>query len=320
MWSLQQWSRGEGDAGVVLAADELGGLCKAAPGAAEVLDAIVDSGHPGIADLVRAVRSDPRPAERSQPIALVTGASRGIGRSLVVRLVAEGWRVAALARTAADLTTLAAEQPPGQVLPLVADVTDVVAMAEASAALTALWAVPDLVVANAGVFRAVGHSWEVDTDSWWADLQVNVLGVMNTLHVTVPGMLARGSGRFVAMSSGLGHKPSPWSSAYGASKAAVSHLIGSLGGELAGSGVFAFAVSPGMVRTEMTQWPADLLVHRPDLANLPGSAFADVELVGDLVVGIASGRLDRLSGQFLHARDDRDELLLPAPVDELPGG
>jgi NADP-dependent 3-hydroxy acid dehydrogenase YdfG len=214
-----------------------------------------------------------------------------------------------LARTASELASLAASQPDGTVLPLVADVTDVVAMAEASAALAALWRIPDLVIANAGVLRAVGRTWEVDTDIWWQELAVNLLGVTNTIHVTVPGMNARGSGRFIAISSGMGSKASPWSSAYGASKAAVTHLVSSLGAELADRGVTAFAISPGMVRTEMTQWPPELLGLMPELAGLPDNAFMAIELVGDLVMDLSSGRFDPLSGRFIHVKDDREALL-----------
>jgi NADP-dependent 3-hydroxy acid dehydrogenase YdfG len=228
----------------------------------------------------------------------------------VTRLVEAGWRVGALARTATDLASLAAGHPDGTVLPLVADVTDRVAMAEAAAALTALWAIPDLVIANAGILAAAGRTWELDPISWWSEFEVNLLGVLNTIHVTVPGMVARQSGRFIAVSSGMGGAASPWSSAYGASKSAVTHLVGSLGRELEGTGVVAFAISPGMVRTEMTDWPVQLTAFRPELAQLPDSAFVPIHRVGDLVIDLASGRFDRLSGKYLHVADDRERLLL----------
>lgn len=245
-------------------------------------------------------------------VALVTGASRGIGRALAEALVADGWRVAALARDAAALSDLAAAAPQDRVLPLVADVTDGPAMAQAAAALAALWRAPDLVVANAGVLGAVGPTWEVDPDRWWGDMEVNVRGVFTTLHVTLPAMVERGSGRVVIMSSGLGRSPSPWSSAYGASKAAVTHLASSLGHELNGTGVAVFAISPGMVRTDMTDWPAGLLAHRPDLAELPGDAYLPPSAAVGLVRDLASGRFDRLSGRFIHVRDDREALLARA--------
>lgn len=242
-------------------------------------------------------------------VALVTGASRGIGRALAEALVDHGWQVAALARDAAALADLAARAPRDRVLPLVADVTDGPAMAQAAAALAALWRAPDLVVANAGVLGAVGPTWQVDPDRWWRDVEVNVRGVFQTLHVTLPAMVERGSGRVVLMSSGMGRSPAPWSSAYGAGKAAVSHLASSLALELRGTGVSVFAISPGMVRTDMTVWPDELLAHRPDLASLPDGAYLPTSAVIGLVRDLASGRFDALSGRFIHVRDDREAML-----------
>ena len=246
------------------------------------------------------------------PVAMVTGASRGIGRALVEDLVARGWRVAALGRDVDLLAGLAGQAPPDRVLPLVADVTDGTAMAQAVAALHALWRTPDLVVANAGSLTAVGPTWETDPDQWWHDLEVNVRGVFTTIRDVVPAMVARGSGRIVVMSSGMGRFPSPWTSAYGASKAAVSHLVSSLAAELAGTGVSAFAISPGMVHTDMTRWSDALIAHRPDLAQMPDSAYLPASAAAQLVSDLASGRFDALSGRFIHVRDDREALLAAA--------
>jgi len=246
-----------------------------------------------------------------RPVALVTGASRGIGRAIADDLITRGWLVAALARDADALAALAADSPES-VLPLVADVTDSTAMAQAMAALTAIWRTPDLVVANAGALTAVGPTWDADPDQWWHDMEVNVRGVFTTLRDVVPNMVGRGSGRVIIMSSGMGQFPSPWASAYGASKAAATHLASSVAAELAGTGVCVFAISPGMVRTEMTQWPDGLLAHRPDLATLPDSAFMPVSEATRLVAELAGGRFDALSGRFIHVRDDREALLAAA--------
>ncbi len=245
-------------------------------------------------------------------VALITGASRGIGRAVAEDRLAEGWRVGALARDGAALRHLAARAPAGRLCPLVADVTDPAAVARATDELMERFAVPDLVVANAGCLAAVGPTWDLDPDLWWRELEVNVLGVLLTVRAALPRMVARGRGRIVIMSSGLGRKPSPWSSAYGASKAAVAHLASSLAIELEGSGVAVFAISPGMVRTDMTQWPEALVAHRPELATLPEGAYLPVSEAVRLVADLAGGRFDALSGRFIHARDDREALLAEA--------
>ena len=242
-------------------------------------------------------------------VALVTGASRGIGRALAEDLLDRGWRVAALSRDSEALAAFAGSAPSDRMLPLVADVTDGPAMSQSFAALAALWRVPDLVLANAGVLAAVGPTWQTDPDQWWYEFEVNVRGVYTTMRNVLPAMVHRGSGRVVVMSSGLGRAPSPWSSAYGATKAALTHLVSSVAAELAGSGVSVFAISPGMVRTDMTDWPEELLAHRPDLASMPDSAYLPASRAADLVADLASGRLDALSGQFIHVRADREALL-----------
>ena len=246
------------------------------------------------------------------PVAMITGASRGIGRVLAEDLLSRGWRVAALGRDVELLSGLAAASPPDRVLPLVADVTDGTAMAQAVAALHAIWRTPDLVIANAGSLTAVGPTWEADPDQWWHDMEVNVRGVFTTMRDVVPAMVARGSGRVVVVASGMGRFPSPWTSAYGASKAAAAHLASSVAAELAGTGVSVFAISPGMVHTDMTRWSDALIVHRPDLAHLPESAYLPPSAAAHLVADLASGRFDALSGRFIHVRDDREALLAAA--------
>jgi NADP-dependent 3-hydroxy acid dehydrogenase YdfG len=246
------------------------------------------------------------------PVAMITGASRGIGRALAEDLIARGWRVAALGRDVDLLAGLAAASPADQVLPLVADVTDRTALAQAVAALHAIWRTPDLVVANAGALTAIGPTWDADPDQWWHDMEVNVRGVFTTMRDVVPAMVERGSGRVIVMSSGMGRFPSPWTSAYGASKAALSHLTSSVAAELAGTGVSVFAISPGTVHTDMTRWPDALITYRPDLARMPESAYLPASAVALLVADLASGRFDALSGQFIHVRDDREALLAKA--------
>jgi len=235
--------------------------------------------------------------------ALVTGVTRGIGRSVVDHLVAGGWEVAAVGRREPELRALAEAWGPN-VVPYVADVTDAARMRHVAAEADAL----DLVVANAGALTASGRFWEVDLGDWWRGFEVNTLGVVATARAVLPAMVARGGGRLVLMTSGIGNAPGPWSSQYAASKAAVTRFGESVAAELEGTGVRCFHISPGMVRTDMTQWPAELVAHRPELGDIPDEAWTPVERVLTLLDRIADGSLDDLSGRFLHATDDPEAL------------
>ncbi len=242
---------------------------------------------------------------------LVTGVTRGIGRSMVEHLVAGGWTVAAVGRNERALGALAVGW--GEAVEThVADASDVGAMASIARAADPL----DLVVANAGALGPTGPLWETDPHQWWRGVEANLGTAHSTASAVIPAMVARGCGRLVLVSSGIGNNPGPWMSSYATSKAAVTVLGESLQAELVGTGVSCFVISPGMVRTEMTQWPETLTRHRPELADPPDQRFTPVQRVLDLLDEIASGRLDGLAGRFLHATDDRATLLdAVGPID-----
>jgi len=241
--------------------------------------------------------------------ALVTGVTRGIGRAIVDHLAAGGWEVAAVGRREQELRALAESWGPG-VVPYVADVTDAGRMARLAVDVDPL----DLVVANAGALTATGPFWEADLAEWWRGFEVNTLGVVATARAVLPAMVERGSGRLVLMTSGIGNAPGPWSSQYAASKAAVTRLGESIAAELDGTGVRCFHISPGMVRTDMTVWPEELVRRRPELGEIPDDAWTPVERVLTLLDRIADGSLDAVSGRFLHATDDPEALLAAVAV------
>lgn len=243
-------------------------------------------------------------------VALVTGAGRGIGREIAVALAAEGMSVGLLGRTPATLAGTAdacAEAGSGDVVVAPADVTDREAVAGAVATVTRELGPVDLLVANAGVRdQSASRPWEADPDGWWHVLETNLRGVFLVDHAVLPAMVERGRGRVLHVGSGMGQRPRPqgdWS-AYSASKAAVARLTDSLAAALDGTGVTVLEMSPGLVRTDMTEsmWgPADQQSWNP------------VERMTAAVVRFARGDLDTLHGRFVHAaRDDLDVLLAAA--------
>jgi NAD(P)-dependent dehydrogenase (short-subunit alcohol dehydrogenase family) len=156
----------------------------------------------------------------------------------------------------------------------------------------------DLLVNNAGIsIGEHGAAWEVDTDEWWHVFEVNVLGVYLCCRVSIPRMLERGGGRIVNVASGAAYLPGPTSTAYSASKAAVHRFSETLAEQLKERGIPVFSISPGLVRTEMTESFGD------------DAPWTPPELAPRLVRALASGRLDALAGRYLHAEhDDVDDL------------
>jgi 3-oxoacyl-[acyl-carrier protein] reductase len=194
--------------------------------------------------------------------ALVTGAGRGIGRAIALALAAEGARPALVARTAAELEETAtliaaagADRPPV----VVGDVRDPAQIREiATAAAEALGPI-DVLVDNAAVVWPLGPTAKVDPLDWEAAFQINVFGVLRMTQEVLPGMLERGWGRVVNVSSGIVAHPGAMvgGNAYAAGKAALEAHSVNLAAELEGTGVTVNAFRPGAVDTAMQGWIRD---------------------------------------------------------------
>jgi NAD(P)-dependent dehydrogenase (short-subunit alcohol dehydrogenase family) len=250
-------------------------------------------------------------------VALVTGAGRGVGRVFVQRLAAEGYAVAAAARTLPDLVETA-RLAGGDALPLSLDVTDAAGVEAAVVRVEAELGALTLVVNNAGVDSAHGPLWETDPNLWWRDVAVSLQGTYLVCRAAVPRMLERGAGRIVNVSSYAALRPSPYNSAYGAAKAALLSLTESLADSLRGSGVHVFAMTPGYVRTSMSERLLEGQADHGWFPHLVGREQLDPRLAADLLVFLASGKADRLEGRFLHALDDVEEIVKRA--DEVERG
>ncbi|MFE7407928.1 SDR family NAD(P)-dependent oxidoreductase [Isoptericola sp. NPDC057559] len=244
------------------------------------------------------------PAART---ALVTGASRGIGRAVALGLAAAGLDVALVARDPGRLAEVAAEvRALGRVaLQLPTDVTDVAAVAaavrsaEAAPADGGLGSV-DLLVNNAGRIDAEVPLWEADPDEWWAVVETNVRGPFLLARHAVPGMLARGGGRVVDLNSGAGSHDNADATAYNASKTALMRLGAGLHDAGHSRGLRVLEVAPGVVRTDMTGAMR---------AHVGRTEWTPVERTVDLVTAFARGDLDACSGWFVRASHDTPDSL-----------
>lgn len=224
--------------------------------------------------------------------ALVTGGGRGIGANVARELAGEGWDVAVAGRTAEQVEAVAAEIGGRAV------VGDVSREDDVSRWFAELGEV-DLLVNNAGVSGARASFADEEPEAWWRVFEVNVRGAFLCCKAAVPGMVERGGGRIVNVSSGSAYLPTDGvsSTAYGPSKAALHRFSELLAAQLAPQGVFVFSISPGLVRTEMTSWaPEDAPWTPPECAPR-------------LVAALAAGEFDALAGRYLHAEHDPPESL-----------
>lgn len=233
----------------------------------------------------------------------MTGGNRGLGRHVAEALAAEGATVAVLSRSGGTIDGA---------LGLRADVTDLDAVRSAFARVERELGSVDILVNNAGTAAAIGPVSDVDPELWWSDVSVSLRGAFHCCRAVLPAMLERRQGRIVNVSSSVAIRASPYLSGYAAAKAALLSFTESIAAEGSARGVRVFAVTPGRVATELTERMVSTDEGRRWLPGLQQGDWVDPALGARLVVFLASGRGDALSGRFLHALDDVDELAAKA--------
>jgi NADP-dependent 3-hydroxy acid dehydrogenase YdfG len=183
----------------------------------------------------------------------ITGASSGIGEALVKPLVSRGARVAISARRADLLEAQAqkwqAMRADVRAFPL--DVTDKEANREVVRQITAAFGRIDLAVLNAGN-HLTPRARPFDGQQYVDNMTLNFFGMIHGIDAVLPGMLARGRGHIAGISSLAGIRPLPTAGAYGASKAAASHMLDAIRFDLEPRGILITNVTPGFVRTPLT--------------------------------------------------------------------
>lgn len=194
-------------------------------------------------------------------VAFVTGAASGIGAAVSRELRAHGWRVAGfdLAEPEADLACRG-------------DVTDAAAVSEAAGRAAAVLGPVTGLVSAAGYYELAGIG-DITGQQWQRMLEVHLGGLVNTVRAVLPGMLERGAGRIVAISSELAVGGGDGDAHYAAAKGAILGFVRSLAAEVAGRGVLVNSVAPG---------PTDTPLLAPDspwrapgyLATLPARRLA----------------------------------------------
>jgi short-subunit dehydrogenase len=186
-------------------------------------------------------------------VALVTGASSGIGRGVAVEIARRGARVGLFARRGETLEEIVREIESlgGQSLALPGDVQDASSVRSAADRLHDEFGVIDVLIANAGI-GSTNDAAELRANEVANVINVNVIGAANSVAAVVPGMVARRSGQLVVISSLAAYRGLPKSAAYCSSKAGVSAFFESLRLDLRPRGIDVTIIHPGFIKTPLT--------------------------------------------------------------------
>ena len=242
---------------------------------------------------------------------LITGAGRGIGKRLALSMAARGAKVGLLARSRGelDLAQLEIEQAGGVAMRLRADVREADQIAAAVDRMKVHWGQIDVLICAAGIQGPVGPLLEVSPKSWWETLETNLRGVMLAARAVLPEMIARRSGKIIAISGGGSLTARPNFSAYATSKTAVIRLIETLAAEISEHNVQANCLSPGGAYTAMT----DEILAAGDKAGwkeiedakqvrMTGGVLPEKQI--QLALFLASERSNHITGKVIHVNDE----------------
>lgn len=257
-------------------------------------------------------------------IAVVTGASRGLGQRVAIALAEHGAQVALVARSEAHLNEtvkmIASRNTNGGTgYPIPADISDPAAADHIKAEVEKTLGKPTILINAAGVFGPIQLIKDSDPKAWIETQQINMICPYLLCRAFVNGMIEAGWGRIVNFTSAASlHPPGALNSAYGVSKVAINQFTRHLAAELEGTGVTANVMHPGDVKTEMWSYIRDVVEAIP---GKDGDAYRqwarwvnetggdDPQKAADTVVDLMGEKADAVTGQFLWIKDP-----LQAPI------
>jgi NAD(P)-dependent dehydrogenase (short-subunit alcohol dehydrogenase family) len=254
-------------------------------------------------------------------VAIVTGSGRGIGRAVALVLAQRGADVAVAARNTFEIEEVAAlvRSSGRKALAVRVDLTDSLAptalVSEVERGLG-----PVTILANvAGLSGPFGAAWESDASEWERVLHTNLVAPYLLMRRVVPGMLQRGWGRIINVSSGGAQVPFPRQGAYSTSKAALDMLTRQFAAELSGTGVAVTAIYPGLVDTPAAAsfrgLPTELIgaetAQRLEQMHAKG-AFQSPERPARLIAAIAAAVDAALNGHIIDIHGEEGRRLLGA--------
>ena len=233
-------------------------------------------------------------------VAIVTGASRGIGRAIVRRLVESGAKVAFTYRAsekAAEILHVSLQEEAGEVLSFQADARDFSRAGDVINQITEKWSAPTILVNNAATSR-YGLFEQMSEEDWDYTIEGTLKVVFNYSRQVLPAMKELQTGSIINISSINGLRGREGSSAYSAAKAAINGLTRTLAREVGTCHIRVNAIAPGYVDTESQQATPELIkkMVRQECAL---STFTQPEEIAELVALLAGDRGRQITGQVL---------------------
>jgi NAD(P)-dependent dehydrogenase (short-subunit alcohol dehydrogenase family) len=248
-------------------------------------------------------------------VAIVTGGGRGFGQAIAQRLAAGGAAVAVTSRTQDQLheTKASIEAAGGRALAMAADVNSQSDWERVVKETESQLGPVTLLVANAALSDPAGPIYDSDPDVWQKTLDTNVMGSVRGARAVLPGMVERGAGRMIVISSGAALGATPYTSPYRVSKAALLRLAEILALEVKDHGISVFSIHPGVINSTILDSAARTEEGRkwvPHMAKMveSGNVFTGTEQCAECCAFLASGAADTLTGRYISATEDYEAL------------